>query len=170
MAMDSTPAKEKTALVITDQYPRNLPQLPVAMYSTKGPGFFQYLKPMRSVPGIPPKLMTKPKMMRNTTSRILRRANQNSTSPKTRTKQSPTTVRSDLSQGELHGAHYEANGRITKQRTQRTAGLHRLAQTEEQTCSNGAGDTKHRQMPFMQAALEILLFGGCNEISIVIPL
>lgn len=41
MAMDSTPAKEKTALVMTDQYPRNLPQLPEAMCSTKGPGLLQ---------------------------------------------------------------------------------------------------------------------------------
>jgi hypothetical protein len=51
------------------------------MYSTKGPGFFQYLKPMRGVPGTPPRSITNPKMIRKMIKRILRSANQNSTSP-----------------------------------------------------------------------------------------
>jgi hypothetical protein len=74
----STPAKLKTALVITAQYPRNFPHEPVVIYSTNGPGFDQYLKPIRSCPGIPPRSTTRPKMIRKTTKSIFRQAKKNS--------------------------------------------------------------------------------------------
>ena len=66
---------------MTVQNPRNLPHEPVAMYLTKGPGSFQYLKPIRGVPGTPPRSIINPKIIRKIMKRILRSENQNSTSP-----------------------------------------------------------------------------------------
>lgn len=42
IATDSVPAKEKTAELITAQYPKKWPVAPDPMYSTKAPGLFQY--------------------------------------------------------------------------------------------------------------------------------
>ena len=68
-----------------------MPQAPEAMCSTKGPGVFQYLNPMRSWPGMPPRSMTKPKMIKKMTSRIFRHAKKNYTSPYIPTNEMPTT-------------------------------------------------------------------------------
>lgn len=71
----------------------------------------------------------------------------------------------DLAQGELYGADDEADDAVAEEGAQRTAGLDRAAEPEEETRANGAGDAYHGEMALLEAALEAAVLLGGDDVA-----
>lgn len=72
----------------------------------------------------------------------------------------------DLSEGKLHGADDEADGRVAQQRAEGTARLHGAAEAEEQARANGARDAQHGEVPLAQPALEAVVLGVGHQVRV----
>ncbi|TKW49901.1 hypothetical protein CTA1_12675 [Colletotrichum tanaceti] len=74
----------------------------------------------------------------------------------------------DLAEGELDGADDEADGGVAEQGAEGAAGLDGAAEAEEEAGADGAGDAQHGQVALLEAALQVAVLGGGDEVGVVI--